>query len=78
MKRQKPVKGGRMRVSTALIHDIERAVAREMVKYDCSRSFVIATALAFAFNIEEQEDYRPKSPRLNRSKIVVLKHRKVG
>jgi len=70
VKRQKPVKGGRMQVSTALIHDIERAVARETVKYNCSRSFVIATALAFAFGIEEQQDYRPKSPRLNRFALV--------
>jgi len=76
VKRQRPVKGGRMQVSTALISDIERAVAREMVKYDCSRSFVIATALAFAFGIEEQEDYRPKSPRLNRARLALVRRAK--
>lgn len=62
--RQRRVPGGRTPVQSAFIQEIERAIAREMTKYRCSRSFVIATAVAFAFGIEEQEDYRPVSPRV--------------
>lgn len=57
---QRPVRGGRIPVSTALIKDIEVVIRREMRRYNVSRSFVIATALAFTFGIEEQESYKDK------------------
>lgn len=60
---QRPVKGGRIPAYTGLIKDIERVIESEMRRYGVSRSFVIATALAHAFGIEEQEDYKGKSQR---------------
>ena len=78
MKRQRRVVGGRVPVQSAFIAEIERAIEREMVKYGCSRSFVIATAVAFTFGIEEQEDYRPTSRRQARPALALVKQRKVG
>jgi hypothetical protein len=56
--RQPPVKGGRQPVSSALLREVERAVRREMTRWNVSRSFVIATAVAHALGVEEQPDYR--------------------
>lgn len=56
-RRQKPVQGGRVPVSAGLIRDIEMAIHDEMKRYNVSRSFVIAVALAHTFGIKEQEDY---------------------
>ncbi len=48
----------RLHVGSAFIPDLELAVEAEMRKYGVSRSFVIATAVAFALSIDEQPDYR--------------------
>lgn len=77
LRRQKPVKGGRIPAHTGLITEIELAIRREMARFGVSRSFVIATACAFAFGIDEQEDYRPRSPRLSRPHLTLV-NRKVG
>jgi hypothetical protein len=45
-------------VSTAVTKEIERHLQQEMRRYGVSRSFVIANALAFVFDIEVVEDYR--------------------
>jgi hypothetical protein len=73
MKRQRRIVGGRVPVQSAFIGEIERAIEREMLRYQCSRSFVIATAVAFAFGIDEQEDYRPVSPRAPRPRMALVK-----
>jgi hypothetical protein len=56
--RQSPVRGGRVPVSSAFLDAVEAAVAREMRRFNVSRSFVIATAVAYALKVEEQADYR--------------------
>jgi len=48
----------RLAVGSSFIPDLEKAVKREMLKHNVSRSFVIATAVAFALGIDEQPDYR--------------------
>jgi hypothetical protein len=58
VKRQPPYKGGRQYVNSAFIPDIELAVEREMKRYNVTRSFVIATCVAYALQVEEQADYR--------------------
>ena len=53
MKIQTKLRGHRRkRFSTAVETLIERAVEKEAKRWDVSRSFVIATALAFTFNID--------------------------
>jgi hypothetical protein len=61
--RQPSVKGGRTPAYSGLIKSIEAAIQREVTKYGVTRSFVIATALAFVFDIEDQPDYRGDSAR---------------
>jgi hypothetical protein len=61
IRRQKPVKGGRARVNSGFIKDVEHAVNRECVRYGVSRSFVIATCCAYALGVSEQEDYQTTS-----------------
>lgn len=56
--RQPPIAGGRLPVGSAFARDLERAVELEMRRWGVSRSFVIARAVAFALNVEEQADYR--------------------
>jgi hypothetical protein len=56
--RQPRYLGGRQPVNSAFIPDIEKAVEREMKRFNVSRSFVIATCVAFALGIDEQPDYR--------------------
>ena len=48
----------RLPVGTAVIDAIERKLEREMRRWNVSRSFVIATVLAYHFDVEEQADYR--------------------
>lgn len=63
---QRRIKGiKRQPVHSAFIEEIERAVQREMRFFRVSRSFVIATAVAHALGVDEQEDYRP-NPRRKR------------
>jgi len=57
MRRQKAIKGGREPLPACVIRDIKVEVSRIAKRYDVSRSFVIAVALADAFGINEQEQY---------------------
>lgn len=50
--------GGRQHVGSAFIPDLERAVQKEMRIHGASRSFVIATCVAYALGVDEQVDYR--------------------
>jgi len=57
MRIQKKVKGGRTRVKSGLTRAISRRVESEAARYDVSKSFVIANALAFAFGIPIEDTY---------------------
>jgi hypothetical protein len=57
--RQPTIHGIRRKpMSTSAHPDVERAIGKEMARYDCSRSFVLITCAAFALNVKEQPDYR--------------------
>jgi hypothetical protein len=57
IRKQKPVKGGRMRVGAGVLREIEREVEKLATRHKVSKSFVIAVALAKAFKIPDQEQY---------------------
>lgn len=58
-KAQTRVKGSkRIPMGTSVISPLERAVRAEMSRFKVSRSFVIATCVAYALNVNEQEDYK--------------------
>lgn len=56
---------------TAVITEIEKRIARVMVEYDVSRSFVIAVALADFFGVSQQEQFvpQPKSKRATLQRV---------
>jgi hypothetical protein len=56
--RQKPIPGGRTPLPACVLKDIWNWVEKQSIKWNVSRSFVIATALAQVAGIEEQEDYK--------------------
>lgn len=59
-KRQRPIKGARgprPTLSASLMAAIEHEVGWRARKFRVSRSFVIAVALADAFNVDGQEQY---------------------
>lgn len=56
--RQKPIKGGRQPLPACVMKEIWNEVDRQARRFRVSRSFVIATALAHTFGIEDQEDYK--------------------
>ena len=56
--KQPRYRGGRIPVHSAFIPDLEVAIRREMAIFGVSRSFVIATATAFALGVDEQPDYK--------------------
>lgn len=58
MLRQRPIRGGRERVNAAVERRIEKVIERTMARFSCSRSFVIAVALADAFGVELDRDDR--------------------
>lgn len=58
-RRQAPVKGGREQLPSCVIGQIKDAVERTAQRYQVSRSFVIAVALADQFGIREQETFYP-------------------
>jgi len=60
---QKPVKGGRTRLSNAVTHAIAKRIESEAARYDVSKSFVQANALAFAFGIPIEDTYKVNSVR---------------
>ena len=55
--RQSPVGYRRNSVGTALIHETEDKIMHTCRKFNVSRSFVIAVALAAYFGINKQEPY---------------------
>jgi hypothetical protein len=57
LRRQKPIKGGRIQLPSCVIKDIHMQVSRLATKWKVSRSFVIAVALADQFGIDDQERY---------------------
>lgn len=60
LRRQRPVKGGRDPLPACVIKDIKIEVERRARRFNVSKSFVIAVALAEAFGVEEQETYLAK------------------
>jgi len=55
MQIQKRIKGYTRRpYGTKVIDEIEHAIEKECARYNVSRSFVIANALAFVFNIKTE------------------------
>ena len=68
IRRQKPVKGGRLALPSCVIKDIYAAVDRDAKRFGVSRSFVIATALAEAMGVKIAEDYREPQRQLRRVK----------
>lgn len=67
--RQPFYRGGRLHVGSAFIPPLEQAVQKEMRRYNASRSFVIATCVAYALGVDDQADYR---------KILTEVKKKVG
>lgn len=43
---------------TGLLNAIEEKIEEDMVRYGVTRSFVIATALAHVYGIDEQPDFK--------------------
>ena len=56
MRIQKPIKN-RKQVSARCIKEIQHEVEKASARFDVSKSFVIAVALADYFGIESQEQY---------------------
>jgi len=65
----------RARFSTAVEEAIEQAIEKECKRYGVSRSFVIANALAFTFNIDI-ESYKDDKRLKPRKSATILKLRK--
>lgn len=57
MLRQRPVKGGRQSIGACVIKQIEDHIEYLAKRHDASKSFIIAVALASAFNIEIGDSY---------------------
>lgn len=58
MYRQKPVKGGRAHLNSAMIHKAEQMIDRDCKRFNVGKSFVIATIVCYHYGIKEQEDYK--------------------
>ena len=68
-RRQSPIKGGRQSLPSCVLADIEYAVEKEAARHKVSKSWVIATILAYHFGIDEQVSYLPQ-PKARHIKIV--------
>lgn len=68
MRYQRPVRGGREKLTAAVLKRIDVAVRREAAAFGCSRSFVINNALAWVFGVDldKAEDYRRDPKRRRR------------
>jgi predicted transcriptional regulator len=53
-------KGVRESLPSCVIEDIKRAVERDARRWDCSRSWIIATALAAFYDIDIMAPYEVK------------------
>lgn len=58
MYRQRPVKGGREPLGSAVLKSIWGHVDKDARLFDVGRSFVVATILAQHYGIKRQEDYK--------------------
>jgi hypothetical protein len=76
IRRQRPVKGGRLKLSASSISAIHARVAADARKFGCSKNFVINTALGHALGIDV-EHYDPAVER-RRTMRVVMKKGRVG
>jgi hypothetical protein len=70
MYRQRPVKGGRTPLPACVLKAIDREVVRLANKYDCSKSWVIATILAEATGVSQQDKYYEIERSIRRLKRV--------
>lgn len=59
-------------VSSAFMHELERAIRREMARFHVSRSFVIATAVAEALGVKEQASYSENAAVYGRKPNLLL------
>jgi hypothetical protein len=57
IRRQKAIPGGRDSMPACVIKEILDCVRRESLRYNVSKSFVVATIVADFFGIEAQEHY---------------------
>lgn len=57
MRRQRPVKGGRKRLGTCALREIEQEVKHTAHKFNVSVSFVVAVLLAKALHIKIEDYY---------------------
>jgi len=53
-------KGKREQVSSAVIEQIKRAVERDAIRWNCGKSWIIATALAAFYGIDIMQPYEVK------------------
>lgn len=79
--RQPPLRGkSRKPQHSAFRPELEAAVQREMAFFNTGRSYVIATAVAFALSVKEQEDYRDavESRKKRKRSALTLVRRRVS
>jgi len=70
VRHQKRIKGvKRKHVGSAVLRDIELCIEREMARYNVSRSFVIANALAYTFSIDF-ESYLPEKESKSEDRVA--------
>lgn len=60
---QKPVKGGRARLSAGVIKSIDRELDKAAARFNVSKSFAASVALADYFRVQDQEQFQER-PRL--------------
>lgn len=69
MRTQKPIKGKiRIPQASRVDNHIHREIEKLAAKFDCSKSFVVATALADTFGIEIERYYELDKPKLRKVK----------
>lgn len=65
IRNQKPVKGGRRRLSSSIIPVLEKLIRDDARRFGVSRSFVSAVIYAQHYGVTDQELYaQPARPRL--------------
>jgi hypothetical protein len=69
IRRQRPIRGGRLPLPSTVLKDIDHAVEKEANRHRVSKSWVIATILAYHFGIDEQISYLPQ-PKAQHMKVV--------
>jgi hypothetical protein len=77
-RRQRGFPGGRNFYSAGFIPELERAIERDMIRFNATRSFVIASGMGYIYNIDEQEHFDKldiKRKALERGKVVEIRKR---